>query len=202
MEFTGLSGWLNGKVSACGCRREEFDPWFGRIPWRREWQPTPVYLPEKIPWIEESDALQSLGLDTTELDMTEHMSAAEFINLLYSWKWKWKSLSHAWLFATPWTVQSMEFSRPEYWMGNLFLFQGIFPTQGSNPGLLHWRWILYQLSHKRSPGILEWVAYPFSRGSSQPRNQTGVSCIAGGFFTNWAIREAHCIPGKSNNHKQ
>ena len=32
--------------------------------------------------------------------------------------------------------------------------------------------------------ILEWVAYPFSRGSSQPRNQTRVSCITGGFFTN------------------
>ena len=32
--------------------------------------------------------------------------------------------------------------------------------------------------------ILEWVAFPFSRGSSQPRNQTGVSCIAGRFFTN------------------
>ena len=32
--------------------------------------------------------------------------------------------------------------------------------------------------------ILEWVAYPFSSGSSQTRNQTGVSCITGGFFTN------------------
>ena len=39
--------------------------------------------------------------------------------------------------------------------------------------------------------ILEWVAYPFSRGSSLPRNWTGVSCIAGGFFTSWATREAH-----------
>ena len=38
--------------------------------------------------------------------------------------------------------------------------------------------------------ILEWVAFPFSRGSSQPRNQTGVPCISGRFFTNWAIREA------------
>ena len=38
--------------------------------------------------------------------------------------------------------------------------------------------------------ILEWVAIPFSRGSSQPRNQTGVSCIAGGFFTSWATKEA------------
>ena len=52
------------------------------------------------------------------------------------------------------------------------------------PDLPHCRQILYQLSHKGSPRILEWVAYPFSRGSSQPRNQTGVSCIAGGFFTN------------------
>ena len=38
-------------------------------------------------------------------------------------------------------------------------------------------------------GILKWVAYPFSSGSSWPRNQTQVSCTAGGFFTNWAIRE-------------
>ena len=38
--------------------------------------------------------------------------------------------------------------------------------------------------------ILEWVAYPFSRASSQSRNQTGVSCIAGRFFTSWASREA------------
>ena len=38
--------------------------------------------------------------------------------------------------------------------------------------------------------ILEWVAFPFSRGSCQPRDQTQVSCIAGGFFTSWATREA------------
>ena len=69
--------------------------------------------------------------------------------------------------------------------------QGIFPTQGSNPGVLHCRWILYQLSHKGSPRILQWVAYPFSKGSSQPRNQSGVFCIAVGFFTSWASREAY-----------
>ena len=68
-------------------------------------------------------------------------------------------------------------------MGSRSLLQGIFPTQGSNPGLLHCRKILYELSHKRSQRILEWVAYPFSRGASRPRNQTGVSCIAGRFFT-------------------
>ena len=38
--------------------------------------------------------------------------------------------------------------------------------------------------------ILEWVAFPFSRGSSQPRDRTQVSCMAGRFFTSWAIREA------------
>ena len=116
-------------------------------------------------------------------------------------------------------------------MGSLSLLQGIFPTQGLNPGLPHCRRILYQLSHKGSPSapesesevtqscltlcdlvdcslpgssvheifqarvlewvaILEWVAYPFSSRFSQPRNPTGISCIAGGFFTNWAIREA------------
>ena len=76
-------------------------------------------------------------------------------------------------------------------LGSLSLLQGIFPTQGSNPGLLHCRQILYQLSHKGSPRILEWVAYPFSSRSSWPRKWTGV-CIAGGFFTNWVIREAPC----------
>ena len=38
--------------------------------------------------------------------------------------------------------------------------------------------------------ILEWVAFPFSRGSSQPRDRTQVSHIAGGFFTSWVTREA------------
>ena len=74
-------------------------------------------------------------------------------------------------------------------VGSLSLLQGISPTQGSNPGLSLCRWILYQMNNKGSPRILEWVAYPFSSGSSWPRNWTGVSCIAGRFFTNWAIRE-------------
>ena len=75
------------------------------------------------------------------------------------------------------------------WVGSCSLLQGTFPTQGSDPGLPHCRQILYQLSHKGSPRILEWVACPFSRGSFWPRNWTKVSCIVGRFFTNWAIRE-------------
>ena len=56
---------------------------------------------------------------------------------------------------------------------SLFFTQGIFPTQGYNPGLLHCRWILYQLSHKGRSRILDGAAYPFSSRSSWPRNRTG-----------------------------
>ena len=75
-------------------------------------------------------------------------------------------------------------------VGSHSLLQGIFPSQGLNWGLLHCRWILYQLSHRGSPRIPEWAAYPFSSGCSRTRNWTGVSCIAGEFFTSWAVREA------------
>ena len=56
------------------------------------------------------------------------------------------------------------------------------PTDHTVPGVLQAR-------------ILEWVAFCFSRGSSQPRDWTQVSWIAGGFFTNWAIREAPPMTG-------
>ena len=72
---------------------------------------------------------------------------------------------------------------------SLSLLQGIFPTQGSNPGHLYCRWILYQLSHRESPRILAWVAYSFSRGSSWLKNWTRVSCMANGVFAAWAIRD-------------
>ena len=52
------------------------------------------------------------------------------------------------------------------------LLQGIFPTQESNQSLLHCRQILDSLSHQGSPWILQWIAYLFSRGSSQPRDWT------------------------------
>ena len=80
---------------------------------------------------------------------------------------------------------SMGFYRQEYWSGLPCPSPEIFPTQGSNPGLPHCGQILYHLSHHRSPRLLEWVPYPFSRGSSQSRNRTRVSWIAGRFFTRW-----------------
>ena len=94
-------------------------------------------------------------------------------------------ISHQDLYS-PWNSQGQNTG-----VGSCSRLQGIFPTQGSNPALLHCGWSLYQLSHQGGPRILEWVAYPFSSRSSQTRNQIGVSCIAGGFFTNRAIKEAH-----------
>ena len=84
------------------------------------------------------------------------------------------------------TVHGILQARILEWAAFPFTRGWIFPTQGSNPGLLHCKRILYQLSHKGSPRILEWIAYPFSSEFSWPRNWTRVSCIAGGFFTNWA----------------
>ena len=83
-------------------------------------------------------------------------------------------------------------------MGSCSLLQGIFPTQRSTPGLPLCRRILYQLSHQGSLRILDWVAYPFSRGSSQLPNWIRVSCIAGGFsskdFKHNSNKEKHEIP--------
>ena len=85
--------------------------------------------------------------------------------------WFYVLVTHAaWLFATPWTItcqapQSMEFSRQEYWSCH-FLLQGIFLTQGSNPGLPHHRLMLYPLSYQGSTEIviliIHWVSLGFS----------------------------------------
>ena len=72
-------------------------------------------------------------------------------------KWKWKSLSHVPFFAIPWTIRSMEFPRPEYWRAYRSLLQGIFLAQELNQGLLHCRWILYQLSYQGNPTIQIWA---------------------------------------------
>ena len=74
------------------------------------------------------------------------------INFLIHLIGKVKSLSCVQFFGIPCTVTyqaplSMGFSRQEYWSGLPCPFQGIFPTRGSNPGLLHCRQTLYRLSH-------------------------------------------------------
>ena len=72
------------------------------------------------------------------------------------------------------------------------LLQGIFPTQGSNLGLLHCRQILYHLSHQGSPRILEWVSLLQGICPTQESNWGLLHCSR--FFTSWTTREAHPKP--------
>ena len=60
-------------------------------------------------------------------------SILEDVVVLFFLKWKWKSLSHVWLYGTPWTIQSMGFSRPEYWSGEPFSSPGDLPNPGVEP---------------------------------------------------------------------
>ena len=90
---TGFPGGASGKEPACRCRRQKrcgFDPWVRKIPWRRAWRPTPVFLPG------ESQGPRSL--------------------VGYS----------------PWNCSGQNTG-----VGICSFLQGIFPTQGSNPGLPH-----------------------------------------------------------------
>ena len=65
-----LPRWWSGKESACHCRRQEFDPWVGKIPWWRKWQSTPVFLPGGF---HGQRSLVGYGpWGCKELDMTEH----------------------------------------------------------------------------------------------------------------------------------
>ena len=98
-----------------------------------------------------------------------------FIRFCLERKWKWsESASHSVEsdslrphgLCSPWNSPDQNTG-----VGSLSLLQGIFPTQGSNLGPPHCRWIFYQLSQKGSPRIPEWVAYCFSSEFSWPRNR-------------------------------
>ena len=67
----GFPGGASSKELTCQCRRHKrpvFDPWVGKIPWRRKWQPTPVIRAWRIPWTEEPGGLQSTGSQRVGLD--------------------------------------------------------------------------------------------------------------------------------------
>ena len=67
-------GGASGKEPACQCRRHKrcrFDPWVGKIPWRRAWQATPVFLPGKSPWAKGPGGLHSIGLQRVGHDWSD-----------------------------------------------------------------------------------------------------------------------------------
>ena len=138
--------------------------------WRRQWQPTPGFLLGESHG-QESLAGYSPGVAKSQTWLkwlsTHICSPLAFIKhwacsplcVLYSW-----SLSHVRLFVMPWTVAcqaplSMGILQTRITgVGCHALLQGIFPTQGSNSGLPHCRWILYHLSHQGS-GPLAFIKY-------------------------------------------
>ena len=67
-----LPWWLSGKESACQCRRPGFDPWVRKSPWRRKWQPTPVFLPGKSHGERSLAGYSPWG--HKESDITEHLN--------------------------------------------------------------------------------------------------------------------------------
>ena len=67
------------------CGRPRLSPWVGKIPWRRAWQPTPVFLPGESPWTEKPGGLQSMGLQRVGHHWaSKHSTGNDKINSEYS----------------------------------------------------------------------------------------------------------------------
>ena len=105
----GFPGGSSGKESSCQCRtckRFGFDPWVSKTPWRRAWQPTPVFLPG------ESQGQKGLGVYSQSVGCSVMPDSLR-----------------------PHGLQPTKlFPGKDTGVGCHFLLQGVFPTQGSNPG--------------------------------------------------------------------
>ena len=83
--FSGFPGSTRAQELTCQCRRPGFTPWVGRFPWRRAWQPTPVFLPGESPWTEGPGGLQSMGSQRVTHDWaTKHYTTQAWKH--YTWK--------------------------------------------------------------------------------------------------------------------
>ena len=151
LRFTkGFPGGASGKEPTCNAEhmRPGFDPWVGTIPWRREWQPIPVFLPR------ESHGQRSL--------------------VGYS----------------PWSYKESDTTETTWHACKIYCIYvkvKVKITQSCSTLSNSMDYTVHGILQAR---ILEWVTFPFSRGSSQPRDRTQVPLIAGGFFTSWATSEA------------
>ena len=131
----GFPGGASGKEPVFQCREHKrwvFDPWGGKIPWRRAWQPTPVFLPGESPWTEEpgellhSTGLQRVGQDWNNLARThcknvniqQNIWIMYHYNLYFASNLEWKGLRRwsqpsplTWI--PPWSCKNcVTFSKP------------------------------------------------------------------------------------------
>ena len=130
-------GGSSGKQPACQCRRYErhrFNPWVGKIPWKKKWQPTPVFLPGKCHG--QRYLVDSCPWGHKELDTTERQCNAKMLTWLSV---QFSSVAQSCpTLATPWTVAHqaplfMGFPREEHWSGLPFLLPGDLPNPGIEP---------------------------------------------------------------------
>ena len=116
----GFPGGTSGKEPACHFRRWK-RPGVQSLDWKDLFEGGMAtyssILAWSIPWTEEPGRLWSMGLWRVRHDFSDLVCIKVKCSL-----WVWKSGSCVGLFATPWTIQSVEFSRPEYWSGQPFCF--------------------------------------------------------------------------------
>ena len=91
----GLSWWLSGKESTCQCWRCRFDPWVSKIPWRRKWQPIPVFLPGKYRGQRSLAGYSPWGLKESRHDLATKQEQQLKVckNVFWTWPSIWKVLS-------------------------------------------------------------------------------------------------------------
>ena len=154
------------KNPPCQCRRPQFDPWVGKIPCRREWLPTPVFLPGESHGQKSLTGYSPWGCKDS--DMTERQALSLSVLLadsLSSFDGARHQAGDTQLHANQSLVGVV--------LGGLVAQLCLTVCNSmdyTDHGILQAR-------------ILECVAFPFSKGSSQLRDQSQVSLIAGGFFT-------------------
>ena len=168
MGFPDCSG---GKESACQCRRcrkHGFNPWVGKIPWRKMWQPTRVFFPG------ESYGERSLEATVCRVAKSQTWLSSHRVDS--------KGDS-----CIPYTQFILLKSCIR--MMHLLPLMNYWKSESENLSVLsNSLWTPITVHGILQPRILKWAAFLFFMWSSQPRDWTHVSRIAGGFFISWATR--------------
>ena len=146
----------NGNPLQCSCLEDPRD--------RGAWWAATYGVAQNRPWLEWFSSSSSSSMSDSNVKDSNQLSCAVFGGSVVS-----DSLNPL-VGSSPGSSVNGDSQGKNTRVGCHALLQGIFPPQGSNPILQHCRQILYLLSHRGCPRILEWVACPFSRGFSQPRN--------------------------------